>query len=538
MNLSKHFKPMILSVLASMLFSCSTGVKKEPKRFVSSLYGEEKYSYHIDFAPFHKEIDKFQVLLEESLVWRTLATGFLQDVKQSKVLTNKQLVLMHEEGAEKYLELRDRFFSHINEIKWVSDKTSRIILRPGQPTEVIEKKRKRKVGNFEKWITYRKIYINPLDEQGSILVKRIRLGLAATLNLYDNYIVVIGKFDKIKKLRHLLNYDNADLKYPLAKITKSFNSSQNFAMTARSLKFLSELEEYEKENKIEIDDDQEYLNLVIKGTVSYGELNKKFHGKIWRAKIGYLGNFMTDYFREAKNNVTHVISKFFGNTVGMVQSRKGKLYGLTDEQLDEMAKEFRPLDILLEKTPFRLTDRFIPGHWGHVAVWTGTKEELVELGLWEHELIKPHQHAIEFEGARIIEALRPGVQYNTLRHFMDIDDLAIVRPKDLSLEKKREYLENAFRQIGKSYDFNFDVETNERIVCSELAYVTYPDYKWPTDKAVGRYTISPDHVAMKTGVGKPFETVLIYHDGKKINTELEENFERLLNLEYDQITYK
>ena len=28
-------------------------------------------------------------------------------------------------------------------------------------------------------------------------------------------------------------------------------------------------------------------------------------------------------------------------------------------------------DILLEKTPFRLTDKLIPGYWGHAAVWIG-----------------------------------------------------------------------------------------------------------------------------------------------------------------------
>ena len=28
-------------------------------------------------------------------------------------------------------------------------------------------------------------------------------------------------------------------------------------------------------------------------------------------------------------------------------------------------------DILLEKTPFRLTDKMIPRYWGHATIWTG-----------------------------------------------------------------------------------------------------------------------------------------------------------------------
>ena len=39
------------------------------------------------------------------------------------------------------------------------------------------------------------------------------------------------------------------------------------------------------------------------------------------------------------------------------------------------------LDILFEKTPFRLTDKLIPDHCGHVAIWTGTQADLIELNI-------------------------------------------------------------------------------------------------------------------------------------------------------------
>ena len=54
--------------------------------------------------------------------------------------------------------------------------------------------------------------------------------------------------------------------------------------------------------------------------------------------------------------------------------------------------------------------------------------------------------------------------------------------------------EIAFAQVGKTYDFNFDVETTDKLVCSELLYQSFGDVNWPTEPYIGRTTISPDNV--------------------------------------------
>src|SRR5690606_9308662 len=89
------------------------------------------------------------------------------------------------------------------------------------------------------------------------------------------------------------------------------------------------------------------------------------------------------------NNLDKIIfkiSQFFGNTVGQVQTRSGKLkkYATQSSWMRSLKQQLRPLDILLEKTPFRLTDRFIPGHFGHVAFWLGQPEELISFTV-QHE---------------------------------------------------------------------------------------------------------------------------------------------------------
>jgi len=199
------------------------------------------------------------------------------------------------------------------------------------------------------------------------------------------------------------------------------------------------------------------------------------------------------------------------------------------------------MDILLEKTPFRLTDKLIPGHFGHVAIWTGTKAELVGLGVWNDEHVKRYADQLvegvtsdsSKEGHQIIEALRSGVQLSTLDHFMNIDDFAILRP--IFQDKSRDRLTQqavvmAFRQLGKKYDFNFDVNTTDKIVCSELAYVSFPSIDWPTQKTLGRYNISPDNVAQLAWNNVPLQLIVLYHDGQLVDESVQvEKMKELMN---------
>ena len=82
----------------------------------------------------------------------------------------------------------------------------------------------------------------------------------------------------------------------------------------------------------------------------------------------------------------NLFSMFFGNSVGLIETRRGKLYR-RPQLAASIRQELRAGDILLEKTPFRLTDMLIPGFWGHAAIWTGSEEELKALGIWQHPLV-------------------------------------------------------------------------------------------------------------------------------------------------------
>ncbi len=192
---------------------------------------------------------------------------------------------------------------------------------------------------------------------------------------------------------------------------------------------------------------------------------------------------------------TNDLSRWFGNTVGAVRWRKGYLY--KDDSLNrEIEAILKPLDIITEKTYFALTDKLIPGHFGHNALWLGSKDQLIELGLWDHPSLTPYQAEIE-KGKSILEVDRTGTHLKSLADFMNVDEFAIMRLTREQWEKSD--LDRIYRvalsQMGKIYDFNFDVETTDSLVCSELMYQSFGSLNWPTEELLNRVTISPDNVA-------------------------------------------
>lgn len=530
-------KSIAIALTATLLVSSCTNKREQyNNRVISSvkLYGQDVETYYD-----HEHLENFQNRTEEILAWRHKAIDFMTELQNQKVLKSSQIKTIHEEGTETYKSFRDAVWPNVENAKWITDKHNEVYIIESGFTSIKDKRKKiknpghhnNKRGSHDnyRWVKYKEININPQDELGKSLIYDIKTAIATSLVMYDNYMIVLAQIQEMKKIRHLINYDNADLKNQLAKITYSYNKYDNYNRIEQGMKIYSDLTKYYFKNAIIPDRANYYLDSLIQSSQSFAQLDKEFKRGILGRKFSMIWDYITDYFTEGKNNVTYIVSKGFGNSAGLIQSRHGKLYDPSPERIKELEAQLQPLDILLEKTPFRLTDKFIPGHWGHVAIWTGNKEQLQAIGAWNHPAVVPFHDEIENKGKRIIEALRPGVQYNTLHHFMDIDDFAAVRyQKELTREERNIYMINAFEQIGKVYDFNFDVETDERIVCSELAYVTFDDMDWPVAKAAGRYTISPDNVGEKVGDNLDFKTVVLIHDGKEVGGDLNANFRKLM----------
>lgn len=344
-----------------------------------------------------------------------------------------------------------------------------------------------------------------------IQLAKVSLSLASTLIMYDNWMLAISQYQNDSLLRFHLN--NPDSGYgigyrELGNIASSFASKEKRDQVENAINW------YKKHKNDAIDfEDYNYISTLIINSPSYEMIQKNDTSRLFTTKITKTTYDVYDAGKTVKNETINLVSLLFGNTVGMVSTRKGKLYN--SRKILNSKSNLKAGDILLEKTPFRLTDHFIPGHWGHAALWVGNEKELKALGIWDDAAIVPYHSAIR-NGKNIIEALREGVVINSMKHFLNIDDLAVIRDKKLTDDAKKEIILNTFRQLDKAYDFNFDANSCDKVYCSKLVYMAYGDIPWPTSRTLDRFVVNPDDIASYIVQNPDFEVVVLYHDGKEI----------------------
>jgi hypothetical protein len=184
------------------------------------------------------------------------------------------------------------------------------------------------------------------------------------------------------------------------------------------------------------------------------------------------------------------VSEWMGDTK-VYRSNKNLI---TQEQIKRL--QFQPGDILLERREWYLSNVGLPGFWPHAALYIGTPEErraffndpavsewiaskgeasrdfeallrkdfpdaCEEMGKLEHD----HPH-------RVLEAMSEGVSFTTIEHSAEADSLCVLRPR-LDKKAKAEAIYRAFHYAGRPYDFNFDFDTDQSLVCTELVCKAY-----------------------------------------------------------------
>ena len=485
----------------------------------------------------HEVIYNYQPQIEYALVWRVRAIRTYSALSEKSVLKASDINYLNY-AANRYKDLRETLLEGIARFAPLTNENVKLIINDSSPSIFYQEKKVRQLfGGKSTEI----IQINPKDEVGKSVIKRVKLGLTFALLLYDNYLVAVAPYEEHNKLRYIINESGIDPEVEgyLRIVSESYTDRKKMQRLIKAIEFISKIEQWESDHPnsglMQNDPDNQYLNMMIYGSPSYGEIRKNSSQETESIfsinKINIFNNKIEDNIRLISSDATNQVSKMFGNAAGIIVARRGKMDELPKEKQSEIIANMQPLDILLEKAPFRLTDHLIPGYWSHVALWSGTENELRELGVWDElptiyneAKEKYHYSGPDFQeairnGHMVIEALRPGVQINTLQHFLNIDDLGVLRLNGLTIENKRSYLLNAFSQIGKSYDFNFDVESKNEIVCSELIYISFDDLDWNTSKTAGRYTISPDNVAQKL-LDDNMDPVLLYINGEELTENI------------------
>jgi hypothetical protein len=357
--------------------------------------------------------------------------------------------------------------------------------------------------------------INDLDETlittDEVKSRQNILWFAIQLSVLDDYLLGYRQWMNNQKFRRIVNAEDSSYKIKrseLKKYIQSLLSKKHQKMLWSASEGFDNFPTWRSRHRTRSSQfakiEKEVLGLSSKVFVSSKDPARKLRKELRKA-------YRKDGFKDFLTFSLHHISGFVGNIAGAIKWRKGWLYK-REKVNNEIYSHLEPLDMITEKTPFILTDTLIPGHFGHNAIWLGTKEQLIAYGLWNHPSIKPVQHMIE-KGYSIIESDRTDTHLRRLEEFMKVDEFAIMRNKNIFTKNKEEVeevYEVALSQLGKTYDFNFDVETTDKLVCSELLYQSFGHVAWPTEKYVGRTTISPDNVGELLLYGKAPNKLVYY----------------------------
>jgi 1-acyl-sn-glycerol-3-phosphate acyltransferase len=204
-------------------------------------------------------------------------------------------------------------------------------------------------------------------------------------------------------------------------------------------------------------------------------------------------NETRDATKAAAYRVSSFVSSWIGDTK-VRQPRGGKSL-ITPELLEALRPKLEPGDILLERRNWFLSNAFLPGYWPHAALFVGTSNDLVRLGLdqdprvqrrWKEFLARDAQGHEQV----VIESISEGVVFTSLEHSVgEGDSVAALRPR-LSLAQKREAIARAFSHTGKPYDFDFDFFSTDKLVCTELVFRAYDgDLQFPLVKVLGTTTM-------------------------------------------------
>jgi hypothetical protein len=214
----------------------------------------------------------------------------------------------------------------------------------------------------------------------------------------------------------------------------------------------------------------------------------------WVEEISAMG-------KEAVYNGQSLMSTMVGNT--RVRKRNPKI---NREQLAEMRRLLKPGDILIERQDWFLSRAVMPGYWAHVALYVGDADDLEALGLQERPAIALNWGELATPAAdghvlNILEAVPQGVRMTTLEHCIGIaDSAAILRPTGVSKDEIKEVIARAFKHLGKPYDFEFDFQSADKLVCTELIFRAFsetPQLELPLVMVMGRETLPPTLLAQK-----------------------------------------
>ena len=382
---------------------------------------------------------------------------------------------------------------------------------------------------LDKWINYvgcynalneiRKKYKSELmlkhTEDSNTKFKNVLLIYASTIAIRKNSVLLANIIDKNKYLEPMLNESRPE--YNINKkqyyyITQEITEISYMISLFRNKHYFDFMVNYYEAYGYERDESEKEL-------LDYASYNYLNVIKLVKDHRNIVFNNMIDFFGKNVFDFWFPFQKWLAISITGVDYSGRKEKYISNEDINIIKEELLPGDILLKRNNYQLTNIGLPGFWTHSGIYVGSLEELdkqfkdVPLGdyLCVSEYVKANYPKVynslcdKSSRLYIIEVIAPGVVINPLDAIAKVDYFSALRPK-LSKEDKLKALFTAFEYLGKSYDYNFDIMTDNALFCSELIYKAYlrssnkKGLKFNLEPKAGRLLISPNSIIKKFDV--------------------------------------
>jgi hypothetical protein len=188
--------------------------------------------------------------------------------------------------------------------------------------------------------------------------------------------------------------------------------------------------------------------------------------KVNNTRINFLHQYVEDKLFEIYYSTFEFGSEIFGNVVSW-----NYLKPRPEKNFSNVIPHLKKWDIVCMKSPNRLTDKFIPGYFGHVGIYLGDDT--------------------------FVESTQKGVIFSHSYDFAEGEIFVIIRPNAITPEQNTRMMQVLEAQLGKNYDFNFNVESPDMVFCTELVYLVYEQIPWKTKKIANQFIISPDYLVLE-----------------------------------------
>lgn len=263
--------------------------------------------------------------------------------------------------------------------------------------------------------------------------------------------------------------------------------------------------------------DLQFVAASDKGLALAQEVERRYNSIAPRLMAKAIGKVTASQLQNLSGALITNIALWLGDT----RLRGSGKSLITAAQVDWLATQAQPGDVIVERRNWYLSNLGLPGFWPHAEFYIGTPQEMAAALDGDAAVIEAfgatgltgwlkvnaptewmHYNELAEDGKphRILEAISEGVLFSSLNEAAQADYVGVLRPRLTPLERARA-IAKAFAQIGKPYDFDFDFLTLDMLVCSEVVYQAYLPEKakqtgllLPLTEVMGRKTLPPNDI--------------------------------------------